>query len=140
MQLGDLFKTRKQREADKLEAEERERRKNEGIEEPTERQRQEVGEDLEKLAFKDAVQSNEEENVAAKEKALEACNDLHVQWYACIKKGTMFNTCTAESEAFWECYKKERGFLKSRVDVWREKFWTKSETQSQQNGGPSSSQ
>jgi hypothetical protein len=56
-----------------------------------------------------------EENERAKEEALIACNELHEVVMQCYKNGGPFNWCMEESNAFWDCYKRERVRMRSLV-------------------------
>jgi len=47
-----------------------------------------------------------------KKKAMAACGDLHGDLLDCFQKASMFTfkpICQDENNAFWECYKRERG-------------------------------
>jgi hypothetical protein len=52
-----------------------------------------------------------EENAAAKQRAIDACAAENMELLQCFRT-SWFPICKEQNDAFWACYKRERGFLK----------------------------
>ncbi|QDZ24517.1 COX assembly mitochondrial protein [Chloropicon primus] len=60
---------------------------------------------------------------SVKKKAMAACGELHGDLLDCFQKASMFTfkpICQEENNAFWECYKRERGMSTTETAAQRD--------------------
>lgn len=86
-------------------------------EEEAEQQRRRAEEE----AFRQVARQPAERRKQGQELARIACYPYEQALHQCYEtKWFPMITCYEENNAFWDCFKEKRGFLKSKLDLWQE--------------------
>eukprot|EP00899_Mesostigma_viride_P012720 jgi/Mesvir1/21449/Mv24127-RA.1 len=72
----------------------------------------------EREAYERSKRLSASENARLKEEALIACAVQQDALLKCLKGGWFGKPCNEEHDAFWECYRKHRGFLVNKWVQW----------------------
>lgn len=87
----------------------------------------------EEEAFRKAVRQPAEKRKQEQEQARIACYPYEQALHQCYEtKWFPMITCYEENNAFWDCFKEKRGFLKSKLDLWQEQRLDKTAASPQQ--------
>eukprot|EP01134_Creolimax_fragrantissima_P002448 CFRG2448T1 len=101
--VSDLFHTPKQLADRARDIQERQRRKAQGIDEPTDMEREELEREKDSEAIRVALYEAQERRKAANEYAKALCVENYAKMIACMRKANAFTTCYEEKTSYWEC-------------------------------------